>query len=108
MPVVTLPDGSSRSYDNPVTIADVAADIGDRITPGAPLLSVNQSALVTAGPATADGGEIEVFVTDGQEIASGDVILAIDDVPVTAIAADVEFDRDLSDGVDPGHDVLAV
>ncbi|MCB1774611.1 MAG: TGS domain-containing protein, partial [Gammaproteobacteria bacterium] len=28
MPVVILPDGSSRSYDNPVTIADVAADIG--------------------------------------------------------------------------------
>ena len=28
MPVVTLPDGSSRSYDHPVTIADVAADIG--------------------------------------------------------------------------------
>ncbi len=28
MPVVTLPDGSSRSYDNPVTVADVAADIG--------------------------------------------------------------------------------
>jgi threonyl-tRNA synthetase len=28
MPVVTLPDGSSRSYDNPVSIADVAADIG--------------------------------------------------------------------------------
>jgi len=28
MPVVTLPDGSSRSYENPVTVADVAADIG--------------------------------------------------------------------------------
>ena len=28
MPVVTLPDGSSRSYDHPVTIAEVAADIG--------------------------------------------------------------------------------
>ncbi len=28
MPVVTLPDGSSRSYDNPITIADIAADIG--------------------------------------------------------------------------------
>ncbi|WP_078119382.1 threonine--tRNA ligase [Thiosocius teredinicola] len=28
MPVVTLPDGSSRSFDNPVTVADVAADIG--------------------------------------------------------------------------------
>ncbi len=28
MPVVTLPDGSSRSYDNPVTVAEIAADIG--------------------------------------------------------------------------------
>ncbi len=28
MPVVTLPDGSSRSYDNPVSVADIASDIG--------------------------------------------------------------------------------
>ncbi len=28
MPVVTLPDGSQRSYDHPVTVQDVAADIG--------------------------------------------------------------------------------
>ena len=28
MPVVTLPDGSQRSFDNPVTVYDVAADIG--------------------------------------------------------------------------------
>ncbi len=28
MPVVTLPDGSSRAYENPITIAEVAADIG--------------------------------------------------------------------------------
>ena len=28
MPVVTLPDGSSRSYDEPISIADIAADIG--------------------------------------------------------------------------------
>ena len=28
MPVVTLPDGSSRSYDNPVTVAEIASDIG--------------------------------------------------------------------------------
>ncbi len=28
MPVITLPDGSQRSYPNPVTIHDVAADIG--------------------------------------------------------------------------------
>ena len=28
MPVITLPDGSTRQYDNPVTPYDVAADIG--------------------------------------------------------------------------------
>ncbi|MCV6626484.1 MAG: TGS domain-containing protein, partial [Cellvibrionaceae bacterium] len=28
MPVITLPDGSQRSFDNPVSIYDVAADIG--------------------------------------------------------------------------------
>ncbi|HHJ18053.1 MAG TPA: threonine--tRNA ligase [Gammaproteobacteria bacterium] len=28
MPVVTLPDGSQRSFDHPVTVHDVAADIG--------------------------------------------------------------------------------
>lgn len=28
MPVITLPDGSQRSFDNPVSVADVAADIG--------------------------------------------------------------------------------
>ena len=28
MPVVTLPDGSKRTYDRPVTAAEVAADIG--------------------------------------------------------------------------------
>ncbi len=28
MPVITLPDGSQRSYDRPVTVTEVAADIG--------------------------------------------------------------------------------
>ncbi len=28
MPVITLPDGSQRAYDNPVTVFDVANDIG--------------------------------------------------------------------------------
>ena len=28
MPVVTLPDGSQRTFDAPVTVFDVAADIG--------------------------------------------------------------------------------
>ena len=28
MPVITFPDGSERSFDDAVTVADVAADIG--------------------------------------------------------------------------------
>lgn len=28
MPVITLPDGSQRIFDKPVTLAEVAADIG--------------------------------------------------------------------------------
>ena len=28
MPAITLPDGSQRVFDNPVSVADVAADIG--------------------------------------------------------------------------------
>ena len=28
MPVITLPDGSQRTYAQPITVAQVAADIG--------------------------------------------------------------------------------
>ncbi|MEK7261349.1 MAG: TGS domain-containing protein, partial [Pseudomonadota bacterium] len=28
MPTITLPDGSRRSYDKPLTVAEIAADIG--------------------------------------------------------------------------------
>ena len=30
MPQITLPDGSSRTFDHPVAIADIAADIAQR------------------------------------------------------------------------------
>lgn len=39
MPVVTLPDGSSRSYDKPISIADIAADIGPGLAKAALALS---------------------------------------------------------------------
>jgi threonyl-tRNA synthetase len=35
MPVITLPDGSQRSFDNPVSVHDVAADIGPGLAKGA-------------------------------------------------------------------------
>ena len=35
MPVVTLPDGSRRSFDRPVSVFDVAADIGSGLAKAA-------------------------------------------------------------------------
>ena len=92
----------------PSEVTEANADVGDRLTPGAPVLTLNQAAIVTAGPSTATGGEIELFVTDGQAIETGAVVYAIDDTPFTAIVTDVVVDRDLEDGVDPGDDVRAV
>ena len=41
MPVVTLPDGSDRSYDHPVTVADIATDIGPGLAKAALAGKVN-------------------------------------------------------------------
>ncbi len=41
MPVVTLPDGSKRSFDHPVTVAEVAADIGPGLAKAALAGKVN-------------------------------------------------------------------
>jgi len=35
MPQITLPDGSTRSFDNAVTIAEVAASIGEGLAKAA-------------------------------------------------------------------------
>ena len=42
MPVVTLPDGSSRQYDAPLTVADVALSIGSGLAKAALAGKVNQ------------------------------------------------------------------
>ena len=59
MPVITLPDGSKRQYDNPLSILDVAADIG----PG-----LARSALA---------GRVNGQLADACETISNDVELAI-------------------------------
>lgn len=41
MPVFTLPDGSQRSYDHPVSAADVAADIGPGLAKAAVAAKLN-------------------------------------------------------------------
>jgi len=48
MPQVTLPDGSVRSFDKPVTVADVAADIGPGLAKSALAGRVNGQLVDTA------------------------------------------------------------
>ena len=43
MPDITLPDGSLRSYDGPVTPAVIAADIGPGLAKAALLAVVNDA-----------------------------------------------------------------
>ena len=53
MPVITLPDGSQRSFENPVSVHDIAADIGPGLAKAA-----------LAG--VVDGREVDTsFVVDG-------------------------------------------
>ncbi|TXS96208.1 threonine--tRNA ligase [Parahaliea maris] len=59
MPVITLPDGSQRSFDNPVSVHDVAADIGPGLAKAA-----------LAG--VVDGREV-----DTSYVMEGDATLAI-------------------------------
>ena len=100
--------GSVVVLAGPAEVTDVVIEVGAQLAPGAQILELNQLASVDAGLTIADGGEVEVFVTEGQELVSGDVVYSVDGLPVTAIVTDTTFDRDLSDGVDDGADVLAV
>ena len=59
MPVITLPDGSNRQFDSPVSILDVAADIG----PG-----LAKSTL---------GGRVNGVRMDASDVISEDVELTI-------------------------------
>lgn len=58
MPTITLPDGSSRDFDKPVTIADIAGDIGPGLAKAA-----------LAGRVNGELVDISHTVTDDAEIA---------------------------------------
>ncbi len=59
MPVITLPDGSQRTYDNPVSVYDVAADIG----PGLAKATL--------------GGRVNGERVDAHDVITGDAELTI-------------------------------
>jgi threonyl-tRNA synthetase len=54
MPQISLPDGSVRSYENSITIAEVARDIGPGLAKAAIAGSVNGATVDTSTPLTAD------------------------------------------------------
>jgi threonyl-tRNA synthetase len=66
MPVVTLPDGSSRSYDHPVTVADIAADIGPGLAKAA-LAGRVDGRMVDAGYRIDRDAELAIITTKSDE-----------------------------------------
>ena len=61
MPTITLPDGSQRQFDHPVSVLDVAADIG----PGLAKATL--------------GGRVNDELVDASYLIEDDAALAIDD-----------------------------
>ncbi|MDG2411209.1 MAG: threonine--tRNA ligase [Halioglobus sp.] len=65
MPVITLPDGSQRSFDNPVSVHDVAADIGPGLAKAALAGVVNGREVDTSH--VVDGDVQLAIITDRDE-----------------------------------------
>ncbi len=66
MPVVTLPDGSSRSYDKPVSVAEIAADIGPGLAKGA-LAGKVDGRMVDTSYTIDDDAELAIVTTKSDE-----------------------------------------
>jgi threonyl-tRNA synthetase len=65
MPEITLPDGSKRSFDHPVTVADIAADIGPGLAKATLAGKVNGKLVDASVPIEADADV--AIVTDRDE-----------------------------------------
>jgi peptidoglycan hydrolase-like protein with peptidoglycan-binding domain len=88
---VTL--GSVVMVPGPSSVASTWTVVGGLVTPGVPIATFNVESAGTTFHA-AHAGEIELIATNGQ-IASGDVVYLVEDVPVVGIVTDERFDRDL-------------
>ena len=91
--------------DGAAVVERTIADLGDRVGVGEPVIELAVNSRVTTTHLE-HSGEIELLVEEGVELAAGNVVYAVDDVPVTVLVGDETFDRDLELGVDPGDDVL--
>ena len=68
MPLITLPDGSQRSFDNPVSVHDVAADIGPGLAKAALAGRVNGE-LVDSSFVMAEDAELAIITSKNEEEA---------------------------------------
>ena len=91
----------------PAIVTELDIDVGSTLNQGTPVMSLN-----TIGDVEAvyiqHSGEIELFVASGDVLVSGDIVYTVNELPITAVVADAEFNRELADGVDDGEDVLAI
>lgn len=90
-------------------VSDVAAAVGDRVQPGAPVADLNLAERADAFH-SAHGGQVEVVAPVGETVTGGDVLYTVDGDPVLAVVTDddLTLDRDLSLGVADGEDIEAV
>jgi threonyl-tRNA synthetase len=66
MPVITLPDGSNRSFDAPISVMDVAADIGPGLAK-ATLAGVVEGVLVDASFEISDDVTVRIITARDEE-----------------------------------------
>ena len=66
MPQITLPDGSSRQFDNPVSVFDVAADIGPGLAKAALAGKVNGE-MVDTSFVMSDDAELAIITSKSEE-----------------------------------------
>ncbi len=91
----------------PATVTTAHVDLGDPVSSGAPMFDLNTVGSESAVYA-AHGGDLELLVDAGEPVTAGDVVYVVDEQPITALVLDEPLDRELSEGVDAGDDVLAL
>ena len=69
MPIITLPDGSTRSYDMPITPGDVAADIGPGLAKAALLGVVDGAEWDLLRPIETDASLALLTIKDDSALA---------------------------------------
>ncbi|MEL6981395.1 MAG: peptidoglycan-binding protein [Actinomycetota bacterium] len=90
--------------NGPAVASGLQMELGSVVQAGAPVLDLNITGTEHAFH-SAHTGEIELVAASGP-VTTGQVLYTVDDRPITAIVTDETFDRDLSDGVADGDDVL--